>query len=81
MYSVQGKPVNYIFVGDPHIQCMDACGGVEPSPSGHGGADAMVSHFAHEIVEAMTDPDGWSGWIDEDGNENAGGCECIAHFR
>ncbi|CAF1048656.1 unnamed protein product [Rotaria sordida] len=40
------------------------------SPSGDHGVDGMLNIIAHEIVEAMSDPD-VNAWLDSYGNENA----------
>ena len=43
------------------------------SPNGDIGADAMVSVIAHELEEAVTDPN-LNAWYDNRGNENADKC-------
>lgn len=45
--------------------CPDVCSAFppgSPTPNGNLSADAMVSVLAHELAEAATDPDPYSGW-------------------
>jgi hypothetical protein len=58
--------------GNPETQCPFGCGGMNPSPNNNMGADAMAGHIAHELAEMLSDPDGWSGWVDENNIEGAG---------
>ena len=44
------------------------------SPNGNAGVDGMVSVVAHELEEALTDPNPSSGWTDSNGAENADKC-------
>ena len=40
-----------------------------PAPNGDPGVDAMLSVLAHEVVEAMSDPN-LDAWYDATGSEN-----------
>jgi len=72
-----GKTVNirYSFVGDPS-RCLSSCAAQPTGPNDNPGADGMVSIIAHELSEAVTDPDIATGWrfYTTDGNENADEC-------
>lgn len=66
--------VRYSFVGNAK-RCLNACAIQQAtSPNGNPGVDAMASVTAHELVEAVTDPDPASGWVDANGYENADKC-------
>lgn len=65
--------IKFAFVGDPTTQGLSQCSAQTVSPNGNPGADAMVSIFAHEIVETVSDPDA-NAWYDRDGSENADKC-------
>jgi len=66
--------IKFAFVGDPTTQGLANCS-PQPklSPNAAPGADAMVSVLAHEIEEAVTDPD-LNAWYDAAGSENADKC-------
>jgi hypothetical protein len=68
--SVGGVDIKYAFVGNAD-RCLDGCAPQKSSPNGNAGADAMASVVAHELVEAVTDPD-LDGWYN--GGENADQC-------
>ena len=61
------------FVGDAATQCSSSCMEQTTSPNGDAGADGMVSVLAHELEEAVTDPD-LNAWYDRRGAENADKC-------
>lgn len=65
--------VRYSFVGNAN-RCLSACAAQTTSPNGNAGVDGMVSVVAHELEEAVTDPDPRSGWVDSGGAENADKC-------
>lgn len=65
--------IKYAFVGDPTGPNLRVCAPQTVSPNGDAGADAMASTIAHEISEAVTNPE-FTGWFDEHGNENADRC-------
>ena len=74
-YTVPGNPIiKYAFVGNPE-RCPSACQ-AQPgnsSPNGNLGADGMASIIAHELEEAITDPQ-LNAWFDTRGAENADKC-------
>ena len=58
--------------------CSSDGGGVgNQSPNGNLDADTEVSISSHEILEAITDPEPNSGWIDSSGGENGDDCSYI----
>jgi hypothetical protein len=66
--------VRYSFVGNAK-RCLSACAAQSTvSPNGNPGVDGMLSVVAHELEEAVTDPDPRSGWVDAGGAENADKC-------
>ena len=65
--------IKYAFVGDPTGPNLLVCGAQKVSPNADAGADAMVSVIAHEIDEAVTDPE-LNAWYDSTGAENADRC-------
>jgi hypothetical protein len=65
--------VRYSFVGNAN-RCLSACAAQTVSPNGNAGVDGMISVIAHELEEAVTDPDPRSGWADRRGAENADKC-------
>jgi hypothetical protein len=71
--TIQGSNLRYSFVGNAD-RCPSACAEqIDQSPNGNVGADAMASIIAHELVEAVTDPD-LNAWYDRNGAENADKC-------
>jgi len=60
------------FVGNPD-RCPTACEAQSVSPNGNAGADGMASVIAHELAEAVTDPN-LNAWFDSKGAENADKC-------
>jgi hypothetical protein len=49
------------FIGDPDVLCPTACEwpahlGMNVSPNGNTGADAMINIIMHELAESLTDP-------------------------
>jgi hypothetical protein len=70
--TIGGSDIKYSFVGDAS-QCPSACAEQTTSPNGSVGADAMASVIAHELEEAVTDPD-LNAWYDRRGYENADKC-------
>lgn len=79
--DVNGANIKFSFVGDPGLQCLDGCTlherylarGADHSPNYDWGADAMLSVIAHELTEAITDPD-LNAWYDQELYENADMC-------
>ncbi|HZQ63147.1 MAG TPA: hypothetical protein VFC24_17455 [Casimicrobiaceae bacterium] len=70
--TIGGIDVKYSFVGNPD-RCPSACAAQTTSPNGNAGADGMASIIAHELSEAVTDPD-LNAWYDTRGYENADKC-------
>ena len=70
--TINGTDIKYSFVGNPD-RCPSACEAQTTSPNGNAGADGMVSIIAHELEEAVTDPD-LNAWFDTRGEENADKC-------
>jgi hypothetical protein len=71
--AIGGADIKYSFVGNP-ARCPASCtaqGTV--SPNGNVGADGMASIIAHELEEAVSDPD-LNAWFDRLGAENADKC-------
>jgi hypothetical protein len=59
--------IKVAFVGDPATRCpaipnTPGCSAQSLSPNGNEGADAMANVMAHELDEAVTDPDG-NAWF------------------
>ncbi|KAH9249013.1 hypothetical protein BASA81_013309 [Batrachochytrium salamandrivorans] len=74
-----GTRVFYGVTGNPPASCIGGCAppsNQRVSPNGDVGVDAMVSVIAHELAEAVSDPqsDGIRAWQDTFGEENADKC-------
>ncbi|MES2073151.1 MAG: hypothetical protein V4488_22550 [Pseudomonadota bacterium] len=72
--TIGGKDIKYAFVGNPETQCAASCGANSPSPNNAPGADAMASVLAHELEEAVTDPDLNAWYALSNGMENGDKC-------
>ena len=70
--TISGTDIKYSFVGNPD-RCPSSCAAQTVSPNGNAGADGMASIIAHELEEAVTDPD-LNAWYDRRGYENADKC-------
>jgi hypothetical protein len=70
--TISGSDIKYSFVGNPE-RCLSSCAWQTTSPNGNPGADGMASIVAHELEEAVTDPD-LNAWYDNRGYENADKC-------
>lgn len=70
--SIGGQTIKYSFVGNPD-RCPSACSAQSTGPNGNAGADGMASIIAHELEEAVTDPE-LNAWYDNTGKENADKC-------
>ena len=70
--TIAGSDIKYAFIGNPD-RCPSACEAQNTGPNGNAGADGMASIIAHELVEAVTDPD-LNAWYDRRGLENADKC-------
>ena len=70
--TINGFDIKYSFVGNPD-RCPSSCAAQTVGPNGNAGADGMASIIAHELEEAVTDPD-LNAWYDSRGAENADKC-------
>jgi hypothetical protein len=70
--TIGGADIKYSFVGNPD-RCPSSCAAQTTGPNGNAGADGMASIIAHELEEAVTDPD-LNAWYDRRGYENADKC-------
>jgi len=70
--TIAGSNIKYSFVGNPD-RCPSACEAQTVGPNGNAGADGMASIIAHELEEAVTDPN-LNAWYDTRGRENADKC-------
>ena len=70
--TIAGSDIKYSFVGNPD-RCPSSCAAQTTGPNGNAGADGMASIIAHELEEAVTDPD-LNAWYDRQGQENADKC-------
>jgi hypothetical protein len=64
--------MKYSFVGDP-TKGLASCTAQNSSPNSNAAADGMSSVIAHELVEAVSDPE-LNAWGDALGNENGDKC-------
>lgn len=64
-------PVIYAVMVDPLIEAVAPAG---RDPRGNPDAEEAINAAAHELVEAITDPEG-AGWLDPNGFEVADKCE------
>jgi len=71
--TIQAINTKYSFVGNAN-RCLSGCSAQTTSPNSNAGVDGMVSVIAHELEEALTDPNPRSGWTDSNGAENADKC-------
>lgn len=65
--------IKYAFVGNSSTQCPSGCMAQSTGPNGNAGVDAMANVIAHELAEAVTDPD-LSSWYDSSSNEIGDKC-------
>ncbi|KAK9828609.1 hypothetical protein WJX72_001027 [[Myrmecia] bisecta] len=71
--SMLGTDIRFGLVGNPQ-KCPDACAYTnKATPNGNWPVDSMASIVAHELEEAVTDPD-FTSWYDSAGMENADKC-------
>ncbi len=70
--SINSTDIKFAFVGDPATQCPSTanltCSAQGVTPNSNEGADAMANVMAHELNEAITDPD-LNAWFDDFGQE------------
>jgi hypothetical protein len=69
-YPIYASPVGFTCGSDARWPAVQA-------PNGNPDADTEVSPTSHEIAEAITDPDGESGWLDSSFNEIGDDCAYI----
>jgi hypothetical protein len=70
--TIGGSNIKYSFVGNPD-RCPSACEAQTTGPNGNAGADGMASIIAHELEEAVTDPN-INAWYQGRYQENADMC-------
>jgi hypothetical protein len=70
--TIAGSNIKYSFVGNAD-RCPSACAAQTISPNLNAGADAMASIIAHELEEAVTDPN-INAWYQGRYQENADKC-------
>jgi hypothetical protein len=69
-YPIYQSPVGFTCGTDARFPVIE-------SPNGNPDADTEISPTSHEIIEAITDPDGETGWLDSTGNEIGDDCAYI----
>jgi hypothetical protein len=69
-YPIYQSPVGFTCGTDARFPVIE-------SPNGNPDADTEISPTSHEISEAITDPDGETGWLDSTGNEIGDDCAYI----
>jgi len=70
--TIAGSNIKYSFVGNPD-RCPSACAAQTIGPNDNAGADGMASIIAHELEEAVTDPN-INAWYQGRYQENADKC-------
>ena len=70
--TIAGSNIKYSFVGNPD-RCISSCAAQNVGPNGNAGADGMASIIAHELEEAVTDPN-INAWYQGRYQENADKC-------
>jgi hypothetical protein len=70
VYPIYASPVGFTCGTDARFPAIE-------SPNHNPDADTEISPTSHEINEAITDPDGETGWGDSSGNENGDDCAYI----
>ena len=69
-YPIYASPVGFTCGSDARFPVLQ-------SPNGNPDADTEISPTSHEIIEAITDPDGETGWGDAIGFEIGDDCAYI----
>jgi hypothetical protein len=69
-YPIYASPVGFTCGSDARFPVIE-------SPNGDPDADTEISPTSHEIIEAITDPDGETGWGDAVGNEIGDDCAYV----
>jgi Phosphate-induced protein 1 conserved region len=70
--TIAGSNIKFAFIGNP-ARCLSACAAQTTGPNGNAGADGMASIIAHELEEAVTDPN-LNAWYQGRYSENADKC-------
>ena len=70
--TIAGSNIKYSFVGNA-ARCINSCAAQSVGPNGNAGADGMASIIAHELEEAVTDPN-INAWYQGRYQENADIC-------
>ena len=70
VYPIYASPVGFTCGTDARFPAIE-------SPNNNPDADTEISPTSHEVNEAITDPDGETGWGDSSGNENGDDCAYI----
>ena len=70
--TIAGSNIKFAFIGNPD-RCPSACEAQTIGPNGNAGADGMASIIAHELEEAVTDPN-INAWYQGRYQENADKC-------
>ena len=70
VYPIYASPVGFTCGTDARFPVIE-------SPNGNPDADTEISPTSHEIIEAITDPDGETGWGDAIGNEIGDDCAYV----
>jgi hypothetical protein len=70
--TIAGSNIKFAFIGNPD-RCPSACEAQTTGPNGNAGADGMASIIAHELEEAVTDPN-INAWYQGRYQENADKC-------
>jgi len=65
--------IKFGFIGNPVDQCPSSCSWQATTPNSNFAADTMANLIAHELAEAVTDPE-FTAWFDQRGYENADKC-------
>ena len=76
VYPIYESPVGFTCGTDARFATASGQGIIE-SPNHNPDADTEISPTSHEVVEAITDPDGETGWGDSSGNEIGDDCAYI----
>ncbi len=71
LFETAHGPIVYDAIPDPTLEFVPPPGS---DPEGNPAAESSIDTVAHEIVEAITDPEG-AGWMDPNGFEVADRCE------
>lgn len=70
--TIKSTDIKFAFVGNAATQCPSTaqvtCSAQGVTPNSNEGADAMANVMAHELNEAITDPD-LNAWFDNSGQE------------